>query len=202
MTEHFIVNSVRTLYTCLWKWSCLHLSGLLWRATEEAWWQVCTDTSQFGCSAKNFEVSHQSLIIFLDDTIGPSRGNISEIYIGISTQYISGFAIGCSGNWTTENSCQWGNMPGPRETGVLNTVWTNNPEGVVCGDRMMWFSKWHRHTQKKELRVLPTGVEATTFTLARQMLYHWDIGNSWYARSLNSPNNIQEICHHGSSLTA
>ena len=32
-------------------------------------------------------------------------------------------------------------MPGPRVTGVLNTVETNNPEGVVCGDRMMWFSK-------------------------------------------------------------
>ena len=122
--------------------------------------------------------------------------------VGISTQNISGFAIGCSSNWATENSCQWGNMPGPRGTGALNTVWTNNSESVVCGDRMMWFSKWHRHTQKKELRVLPTGVEATTFTLARQMLYHWDIGNSWYARSLNSPNNIQEICHHGSSLTA
>ena len=120
--------------------------------------------------------------------------------VGISTQYISGFAIGCSSNWATENSCQWGNMPGPRGTGVLNAVWTNNSESVVCGARMMWFSKWHRHTQKKELQVLPTGVKATTFTLALQMLYHGDIGDSWYARSLNFPNTMQEICHHGPSL--
>ena len=35
------------------------------------------------------------------------------------------------------------------------------------------FSKWHRHTRKKEIRVLLSGVEPKTFQLLVWMLYHW-----------------------------
>ena len=34
------------------------------------------------------------------------------------------------------------------------------------------FSEWHRHTQKKEIRVLLSGVEPKTFRLLVRMLYH------------------------------
>ena len=45
--------------------------------------------------------------------------------------------------------------------------------------KTMFFSQWHRHTRKRKIRVLPTGVEAMTFRLLVRMLYHWAIWDSW-----------------------
>ena len=47
------------------------------------------------------------------------------------------------------------------------------------------FSEWHRHTQKKEIRVLLSGVEPKTFRLLVRVLYHWATGDSWKLRPLN-----------------
>ena len=52
--------------------------------------------------------------------------------------------------------------------------------------RMMYYSrKWHRHTRKKEIRVLLSGVEPKTFRLLVRMVYHWASGDSWELRPLN-----------------
>ena len=45
--------------------------------------------------------------------------------------------------------------------------------------------KWRRHTRKKEIRVLLSGVEPKTFRLLVRMLYHWATGDSWELRPLN-----------------
>ena len=47
----------------------------------------------------------------------------------------------------------------------------------------IFFSEWHRHTRKKKFRVLPTGVEPTTFRLLVWTLFHWATGVS--SRVLN-----------------
>ena len=52
--------------------------------------------------------------------------------------------------------------------------------------RMMYYSrKWHRHTRKKEIRVLLSGVEPETFRLLIRMLYHWATGDPWELKPLN-----------------
>ena len=51
--------------------------------------------------------------------------------------------------------------------------------------RMMYYSKSHRQTRKKEIRVLLSGVEPKTFRLLVRLLYHRATGDSWELRPLN-----------------
>ena len=48
--------------------------------------------------------------------------------------------------------------------------------------RMIFFSEWHRHTRKKKIWVLLSGVEPMTFRLQVRMLYHWATGDLWELR--------------------
>ena len=65
--------------------------------------------------------------------------------------------------------------------------------------RMMYYSReWHRHTRKKEIQVLLSGVEPKTFRLLVRMLYHWATGDSW---ELSMPVSLSGIIHHSHSFT-
>ena len=72
----------------------------------------------------------------------------------------------------------------------LLTEYWNKCDGIFFqpGEwmRMMYYSrKWHRHTRKKENRLLLSGVEPKTFRLLVRMLYHWATGDPWELRPLN-----------------
>ena len=46
------------------------------------------------------------------------------------------------------------------------------------------FNEWHRHTGKKEIRELLSGVEPKTFRLLVRMLYHWATGRLVGAKAI------------------
>ena len=73
----------------------------------------------------------------------------------------------------------WSNM-----IWILQIVLSSDKQ--LASLRMMHYSrKWHRHTRKKEIQVLLSGVEPKTFRLLVRMLYHWATGDSRELRPLN-----------------
>ena len=53
----------------------------------------------------------------------------------------------------------------PSWTHIIKLLMTSRATQELKPTRMIFFSQWHRHTRKKKIRVLPTGVEPMTFRL-------------------------------------
>ena len=68
----------------------------------------------------------------------------------------------------TRNRFRTENSNNPEDARLIRVTNMNTKRFL----RMMYYSrKWHRHTRKKEIRVLLSGVEPKTFRLLVRMLY-------------------------------